>query len=180
LLAVAHSVANAELHRRGAYLGGGRYEDLVGYLVGVGCRVAIGYDPARSGNNYSFASFMWDVLARRVSDFYRSKPNGFADVRYYANAPVAVPAGDRMDTLAAVGDEADAILDLEDGDMDTAVSVLGEGLTPAASWALATIVPALADGARISEAAKVAGITAPRAKRALDDLREELAARVRA
>jgi hypothetical protein len=173
LLALAHKVAQDELRRRGAFPGG-RYEDLVGYLCACGCAAAAGYDARRSSDGYSFASFLYDVLKQRVVDYYRRKSEGFADTRYRANRVDVVFLGDGADVLAAAHG-GDGVCDPDD-DMDAAVDALASRLSPGADWTLQHVVTALADGARIGEAAAGAGISIPRAKQQLAELREELAA----
>lgn len=80
LLLLAQKVANEELRRKASTLGD-RYDDLVSYLVLVGLRSALTYDETRSGNGYSFASYLWDVMSMRTADFYRRHSEGFGDRR---------------------------------------------------------------------------------------------------
>ena len=51
---------------------------------------------------------------------------------------------------------------------------MGEGLSAEALWTLAHLARPLADGATESQAALEAGVTVHRAKRQLEELREEL------
>ena len=55
--------------------------------------------PERSGDAYTFASFVWDVLARRTTDFFRRKSEGFGD-RRYGNHDRIVLASNPLDKLA--------------------------------------------------------------------------------
>jgi hypothetical protein len=87
LLRLAHQVANDELRRKGSYLGD-RYEDLVGWLVVVGCRAAIAYNPARANGNYQASTYLYDVMEKRIPDFYRRKGEGFGDTRKKYTAQV--------------------------------------------------------------------------------------------
>jgi DNA-directed RNA polymerase specialized sigma24 family protein len=77
LLKLAHRIANDELRRRGAHLGN-RYEDLVMWLVEVACTNAPRYE---QHNGYTFDSWLADLMAHRVIDFYRRKGEGFGDRR---------------------------------------------------------------------------------------------------
>jgi hypothetical protein len=81
LLNLAHAVANNELRRKQSTLGD-RYDDLVSWLVEVGLKGAITYDPDRHSANYTFGSYLWDIMERRTADFYRRKGEGFGDRRY--------------------------------------------------------------------------------------------------
>jgi len=175
-LKLAHKVANHELRRRGATLGD-RYDDLIGFLVETGLRTAERYDPARVRPGYSFASFLFDVLAMRVTDFFRAKAQGFADRRYNPNGNPVVLIGDKVETLTAVyGDAPPQELLDDEHDLADAVAELGEALSEEARWTLETIGRALAEGASIAEASAGAGLTVQRAKRQLEGLREELEA----
>lgn len=51
------------------------------YLVELGCRKAVTYNPDKSSPTYSFSSYLYDIMAQRVPDFYRSKAEGFGDKR---------------------------------------------------------------------------------------------------
>jgi hypothetical protein len=124
LVSLAHKVATDELRRRGAYLGD-RYPDLVSHLLVTGCRAAITYDPTRSGEGYSFMSFLYDILKLRVSDFFRSKGEGFTDRRYAGADTSIVPVGDRIDALAAAGGLVTASLDPDDADLGSAAACVG-------------------------------------------------------
>ena len=175
LLKLARRVANDELRRRGAALGD-RYDDLIGFLVETGLRTAERYDPARVRPGYSFASFIYDILAMRVTDFFRAKAQGFADRRYNPNGNPIELIGDKVETLtAAYGDAPQELLD-DEHDLADAVAELGEALSEEARWTLETIGRALAEGASIAEASAGAGLTVQRAKRQLEGLREELEA----
>lgn len=80
LIAYASTIARREMTRTGSTLGD-RHEDLVMYLVEVGCRTATRYNPSKSSTSYTFDSYIYDVMARRVTDFYRRKSEGFGDRR---------------------------------------------------------------------------------------------------
>ena len=80
-LGIARDVAN---HAAGRfpYCSETTRENLASYLTEVGVRQALAYHPARSGDGYSFASFLWDVLNRRVTDYFRKKAEGHGDRRH--------------------------------------------------------------------------------------------------
>jgi hypothetical protein len=84
---LARKIANDELHLRGARLGD-RFEDLVSRLQFVGLQAAMRFDPARDHESYGknggepFASYVADIMGKRVDDFFRSKAEGFGDRRY--------------------------------------------------------------------------------------------------
>jgi hypothetical protein len=56
-------------------------DDLASFLVEQGLAAALTYDPARSKPGYSFASYLWDIMALRTADFFRRKSEGFGDRR---------------------------------------------------------------------------------------------------
>jgi len=175
LLKLANTVARDELRRRGATLGD-RYDDLVGFLVETGLRTAERYDPARVRPGYSFASYIYDILAMRVTDFYRGKANGFADRRYNPNGNPVELIGDKLETLAAAYGDAPELLENEEQDIADATATLGEALSADARWTLENLGRALAEGVMISQAAADAGLTTRRASQLLDELRGELEA----
>jgi hypothetical protein len=176
VLKLARKVANDELRRRGAYLGS-RYEDLVSYLAVVACASAIRYDESRVGPGYTFGSYLYDVMAHRVTDFYRTRREGFADTRYNPEGSPVDLSGDRIDTRSACGEAPDEVLErLEEDDLGAAAHTLCDGLSPSASFALVKIVRPLAEGASVTEASKAAGVTLHRARLLLAELREELEA----
>lgn len=180
LLNLCHRIAWDELRRRGGFPGN-RHEDLIGFLAGAGCAAALRYDPARRQSSYGknggelFASYLADILAKRVLDYFRCKREGFVDRRYNPAGSPMNHVGERLDVLiAARGDEAEEMLvTLE---LDAAAAELGEGLSVDARWTLERLACPMAGGATTNQAGLEAGITVFRAKRHLEELREELAA----
>jgi hypothetical protein len=65
--------------------------------VGSACRryasTTSCYDPSLSGDGYTFPSYLFDVMALRVPDFFRSRAEGFGDKRKGLNDRV-VPFAD--------------------------------------------------------------------------------------
>lgn len=92
VLKLAHRIA-ADAQRKAPAGLGGKYEDLVSFLTLQALEAAVRYDPARSGNNYSFSSYLCDVMEHRVDDFYRRKSEGYGD-RRHGNDQRVVLAGD--------------------------------------------------------------------------------------
>jgi len=60
-----------------------RREDLVSYLVEIGTRYAARYNPDLTSETgrYSFGSWVYDIMEKRVPDFFRSQAEGYADTR---------------------------------------------------------------------------------------------------
>lgn len=87
LMKLARKIANDALRARGANLGD-RFEDLVSRLQLIGLQQALRYDPEHAQASYGrnggepFASYLADVMEKRVTDFFRSKAEGFGDRRY--------------------------------------------------------------------------------------------------
>jgi hypothetical protein len=110
LLKLSRKIANDELRHRGAFLDPSRFEDLVGFLALAGVRAAVKYDPERRHTTYGrdggdpFASWMADVLAHRVTDWYRSKAEGHGDRRRNL---------DNRIVLSAMDDEYDVDADID-------------------------------------------------------------------
>jgi len=81
LIAYASTIARREMSRKGSTLGD-RHEDLIMFLVEAACRTAVKYDPDKATTtSYTFSSYLYDVMERRVPDFYRRKSEGFGDRR---------------------------------------------------------------------------------------------------
>jgi hypothetical protein len=64
LLAIAWDVT-LDASRRTPYMSRTTTEDLHSFLVEQGLRAAVSFDPARTQAGYSFASYLWDVMAQR-------------------------------------------------------------------------------------------------------------------
>jgi len=103
LLKLARRIATDAQHRAPAGLGG-KYEDLVSFLTLQALEAAVRYDPAISGNGYSFSSFLCDIMERRIPDFYRRKAEGFGDRR---------TGNDNRLTLTGDTDDFDTDIDFE-------------------------------------------------------------------
>ena len=84
---LARKIASDELRLRGATLGD-RFDDLVSRLQIVGLQAALRFDPQRRHESYGrnggdpFASYVADLMGKRVDDYFRSKAEGFGDRRY--------------------------------------------------------------------------------------------------
>lgn len=82
LMKLSRTVARDYCRAKGATLGD-RMEDLVSALAEEGLKVAVAYNPARSGPGYTFASYLYDKLYLAVEgQFFRRKREGFGDRRY--------------------------------------------------------------------------------------------------
>jgi hypothetical protein len=98
LMRLSRKVAADGTRRRGSALGD-RFEDLVSRLQMVGLQAALRFDPEREHLSYGrnggepFASYVADVMDKRIDDHFRSKGEGFGD-RRYGNDDRIVLAGD--------------------------------------------------------------------------------------
>ena len=144
------------------------------YLLEVAITTAARYDTAKSGNGYSFPSFVTDIMNHRVVDFFRSRQEGFRDGQYYDSTPV-VFAG------VVAEDFADGTVDFDDPfdqpDIPTAAEWLIDErhLSASAAFTLTRLVsPYLEDGS-MTRVPKRAGVTMTRATEMLQELRDELA-----
>ncbi len=87
LMHLARKVAADGIRRRGAALGD-RFDDLVSRLQIAGLQAALRYDPEREHMAYGrnggdpFASYVADVMDKRIDDHFRSRAEGFSDRRY--------------------------------------------------------------------------------------------------
>lgn len=87
LMKLSRKIAADALRMRGATLQD-RFEDLVSRLQLVGLQAAIRYDPGHHHTSYGrnggepFASYVADLMEKRVDDYFRSKAEGFGDRRY--------------------------------------------------------------------------------------------------
>ena len=81
LLGLARSCANAAC-RRLPYAPPGLADELASFLTEQALVATLNYDAARSGEDYTYASYAYDVMALRVADFFRRKSEGFGDRRH--------------------------------------------------------------------------------------------------
>jgi hypothetical protein len=166
LLGICHHVATHQL-RRQPFASEQLHQDLVSFLVEQGIVLALKYDAQQSKPDYSFPSYLWDVLARRTTDFYRRKSEGFGDRRNGNDNRVVLkddPARDLRDE--PVLDDALMPFDAFANEIDA-----GD------AWTIDHLAGPVALGWRLSEAADAAGVSLDRAKRHLDELQDALADR---
>ena len=173
LARLCESVLIEGLRRRGSVLWPDRREDLHSYLCLTACHIATNYDPSRSRPGYSFASYLWDVLDRRITDWFRQT---FGDSRY-ADGPNKrrIPLTSLL-SLDAKLDEDPVAEDvtLIDASLDLAVEAVGERCSRAARETLATIARPLAEGYRPLEVSRKLGISTSELNERLRQLRDEL------
>jgi DNA-directed RNA polymerase specialized sigma24 family protein len=91
LLRLARRAADDAQRRAPAGLGG-KYEDLVSFLVLQALEAAVRYGPEYTRPGYSFASYLFDIMELRVTDWYRRKSEGFGDTRSGSNGRVELHA----------------------------------------------------------------------------------------
>ena len=190
LLKLAHKVAGDTLRSQGG-VPGSRFEDLVAFLVVEGCKAALRYDPKRTQRLYGrnggdpFASWLADILTRRVFDWFRQKGEGFADHRHAYNVVSIEHAGDRIGTLKAIhGDAGELLVENADQDLEAAIARLSDDLSEDALWALqrvaAPMTAGLSEWQAVREATGGGKGSFTVARQRMERLREELAARVEA
>jgi len=87
LMDVARAVAAEGVRHRGGVPGSG-FDDLVSRLVISGLQSALKYDPEREHASYGrnggdpFASYVADIMDKRIDDHFRSRAEGYSDRRY--------------------------------------------------------------------------------------------------
>jgi hypothetical protein len=149
LMKLSRRIASDALRLRGATLHD-RFEDLVSRLQMVGLQAAMRYDPERHHASYGrnggepFASYVADVMEKRVDDFFRSKAEGFGDRRY---------GNDNRVVLADDPDPADHDTDFEEL-VDERRRARWQQAADARGWTLSEFVVTTLDiAARQTEAA---------------------------
>ena len=179
LCAFVYRCLRSNLNRRGAYLSEERFEECLDYLVLVAVATAAKYDPSRSRpGTYKFESYVWDILERRIIDWWRVN---IGDMRFpeliERKAAFRSPLPlDPMDEDAHGGDRALSAEDEYALSMSNVVAELGASLSEQGRWTLEHVARPLADGGRISDVAREAGLSTPAATRLLAEVREEIAA----
>jgi DNA-directed RNA polymerase specialized sigma24 family protein len=168
LLGIARDVAN-DAARRSPYCSEATRQALTSYLTEVALRETLRYDATRSGEGYSFPSYVWDILNLRVSDFYRRKSEGFGDKRSGSANRVTLSA----DPLADLHDGA-GVWDEHDGGLDTAIEELASSVSPESKDTIERIVVLIACGYREPEIAKVLGVRQGEVRDRMTRLRAEL------
>lgn len=132
LLGLARRAANDAQRRAPAGLGG-KYEDLVSFLLLQALEATVAYDVDKVRPGYSFSSYLFDIMERRVPDWYRRKSEGFGDSRN-GNDDRIVLSGDTIEDDAWIAAEL-AQLDSElDPEWRHWVLTVRATLTPMAQW----------------------------------------------
>jgi len=179
LHALVYRCLQSNLNRRGAYLAEERFADCLDYLVLAAITTAAKYDPTRSRpGTYKFESYLWDILEKRVIDWWRVN---IGDLRFpellERKAAFRSPLPlDPMDENARNGDRALSAEDEHALSMSNVVAELGASLSGQGRWTLEHVARPLAEGGRIGEVAREAGLSTPAAARLLTEVREEMAA----
>jgi hypothetical protein len=99
VIKLARRIATDAQRRAPAGLGG-KYEDLVSFLLVQAMQAIVRLDPTKLGPNYSLASYICDVMEHRVPDFYRRKAEGFGDRRSGADNRIVL-MGDKTEDFDA-------------------------------------------------------------------------------
>jgi len=183
LRALVYRCLQSNLNRRGAYLAEDRFEECSDYLILCAVATAAKYDPSRSRpGTYKFESYLWDILKNRIIDWWRTNIGDarFPELLEQKTALRSAIPLDPMDEDAHGGNRALSAEDEYDLSMSGAVAELGASLSEQGRWTLENVARPLADGGRIGEVAREAGISTPAAARLLTEVREELSERVAA
>jgi len=142
--------------------------------------LAAKYDPTRSRpGTYKFESYLWDILEKRIIDWWRVN---IGDMRFPEllerktafRSPLPL---DPTDENAHNGDRALSAEDEYGHSMSNAVAELGGSLSEQGRWTLEHVARPLAEGGRIGEVAREAGLSTPAAARLLAEVREEMLVR---
>ena len=167
---LAAQAAHDGLRRMRAYLDEDRFQDLVSYLVIVGLRADVRFDPSFG---QARSTYLYRRMRPRIVDWYRQT---MGDDRYS-------PAGDRTlhprsaipfpDVAEFVAGEYEIRLEAS---MPLAVQALGQRVSDEGREKLATIARPLAEGYEPQEIAKRLGVRRAEVERRLERLRDELAA----
>jgi hypothetical protein len=129
--------------------------------------------PPSSGRTTPGARTLTDKLELAIEPaYFRRKREGYGDRRYNLDGRIQL-SGDRIETLTEAGFHQLGV-ELESDGVDEALDDLSLELSWDAEWTLRQLARPLAEGARIREVTTSAGLTIPRAKRRLEELREEL------
>jgi hypothetical protein len=166
LLGLARKAANDALRRHGAFLDDQRYDELVSYMLEVGCRYAPRYE---RGHGIAIQTYLYRTMRRRYTDCLRMT---LGDTRH-TTAKHRHPAGGFVSLDESDGPTWD---DLEQESLGEVAETMGDalGLTAKSRWVLVEIVVRLAEGAPPLEAAAEAGLAVQRANRLVEDLCAEL------
>jgi hypothetical protein len=156
LLELARKIALDELRRRGGSLDEERMGDLVSFLALAGCRAASRYDPERRQAKYGaggadpFASCVADVMALRMTDYFRSRGEGFGDRRHGNDGRIVLVDGEKIATADDFEAELAARRAESGEDLDDAERELGEryDLSEQARVGLHLFVADVAEGRR--------------------------------
>lgn len=174
---IAGKAMDVALKRLGIRLDKRRSEDLHEYLVDLGFRMAMTYDPTVG---QAFSTWFYRRARLRVIDWLRIT---HGDKRKKTGILAKLEFSYPSVSLEAISDNgherthhrALAIEDPERDPLSDAIVALGQDLSPGAQWTLTAIAGRMAEGATITQAALEAGLHTRRARRQLEELGEELA-----
>ncbi len=141
------------------------------------CNVAAKYDPTRVRPGYTFASLAWDIAEKRIIDWWRHE---LGDARYPERAREKAVFRNTLSWNRLTEERESPELEpkIEDeyfaGGFEGAAAAMGATVSEDGRWTLENLARPIAEGAKTSQAAFEAGITTHRAKRQLEELRDEI------
>ena len=168
---IAGKAMDVALKRLGIHLDERRSEDLKEYLVDLGFRMSVTYDPSFE---QAFSTYFYRQARLRVIDWIRATHGDARYGRQLEKLPFTYPESIHAVLEQSGNLRALAIEDPERDSLGDAIVELGRDLSPGAQWTLTAIAGRMAEGATITQAALEAGLSTHRASRQLEELGEEL------
>lgn len=153
LRGLARKAAVDYYEARGGSIGGDLLERAIAFVLTPGLQAIVQYDPGRA-NGVSATTFAYRRMRLRMTDFLRSKAEGFGDARSGSDDRVTLTADGEVRAVAPDGDP-----------LEVVAAQLSGGLSERSGWTLRHVATAVAEGLSVVEV--VEGL--------LGDLADELA-----
>lgn len=124
---------------RGGAIGGDLLERAIAFILTPGLQAVVSYDPERAGG-VSVTTFAYRRMRQRMTDFLRSKAEGFGDAR---------SGNDGRESLTSDGELRSVAVPVES--VERAADELAGGLSERSGWTLRHVATAVAEGLTLVE-----------------------------
>jgi hypothetical protein len=124
---------------RGGSIGGDLLERAIAFILTPGLQAVVAYDPERAGG-VSVTTFAYRRMRTRMTDFLRSKAEGFGDARSGNAGRETLTVDGELSAVAA-----------SDESVERAADELAGGLSERSGWTLRHVATAVAEGLTLVE-----------------------------
>lgn len=123
----------------GGSIGGDLLERAIAFVLVPGMQALVSFDSGLSGG-VSATTFVYRRMRLRMTDFLRSKAEGFGDSRSGSDGRIVLSADGELRVVAA-----------DEDTVDSAAEVLSGGLSDRSAWTLRHVASSLAEGCSLED-----------------------------